>query len=164
MSRLALGRFKHAPSLGLRVGGHLALSLHSSDEHWQHLTVSWWRHHKHCQRYFSSSIISVFCVFAFSVFTLSIGRQEGHPACKILIDGVLACYLSGARCKWQGGHKPGILRDFPAHGKLMEFCATSGKTDSCVLGAACVKQSVMQPSVSCAPKCWFEQYGTTSSC
>jgi len=30
----------------------------------------------------------------------------------------------------QGGHKPvkpGILRDFSEHGKLGEFCATSGK-------------------------------------
>jgi len=30
----------------------------------------------------------------------------------------------------QGGHKhgkPGILRDFSEHGKLREFCATSGK-------------------------------------
>jgi len=26
-----------------------------------------------------------------------------------------------------GGHKPGILRDFSEHGKLREFCATSGK-------------------------------------
>jgi len=32
--------------------------------------------------------------------------------------------------KKQGGHKPGkpgILRDFSEHGKLREFCATSGK-------------------------------------
>jgi len=31
---------------------------------------------------------------------------------------------------YQGGHKPGkpgILRDFSEHGKLWEFCATSGK-------------------------------------
>jgi len=31
----------------------------------------------------------------------------------------------------QGGHKPGILRDFSEHGKLggvvRKFCATSGK-------------------------------------
>jgi len=26
----------------------------------------------------------------------------------------------------QGGHKPGILRDFSDHGQLGEFCATSG--------------------------------------
>jgi len=33
-------------------------------------------------------------------------------------------------CERQGGHKPGepgILRDFCEHGKLREFCATSGK-------------------------------------
>jgi len=28
--------------------------------------------------------------FAFSVLTLLVGRQEGHPACKKLIGGVLA--------------------------------------------------------------------------
>ena len=28
--------------------------------------------------------------FAFSALTLLVGRQEGHPACKKLSDGVLA--------------------------------------------------------------------------
>jgi len=28
--------------------------------------------------------------FAFSAFTLLVGRQEGHPACKKLSGGVLA--------------------------------------------------------------------------
>jgi len=40
--------------------------------------------------------------------------------------------------KMQGGHKPGkpgILRDFSEHGKLREFCATSGKH--------CSKQSIL---------------------
>jgi len=36
---------------------------------------------------------------AFSALTLLVGRQEGHPACKNLSGGVLACYLSGARCR-----------------------------------------------------------------
>ena len=27
------------------------------------------------------------------------GETEGHPACKKLSGGVLACYLSGARCR-----------------------------------------------------------------
>jgi len=26
-----------------------------------------------------------------------VGRQEGHPACKKLSGGLLACYLSGVR-------------------------------------------------------------------
>jgi len=41
----------------------------------------------------------------------------------------------------QGGHKPGklgILRDFSEHGKLREFCATSGKN--------CNKQSIFSSS------------------
>ena len=29
-------------------------------------------------------------VFAFSAFTLLVGRQEGHPACRKLSGGVLA--------------------------------------------------------------------------
>jgi len=33
----------------------------------------------------------------------------------------------GCQRHYQGGHKPGILRDFSEHGKLREFCATSGK-------------------------------------
>jgi len=37
--------------------------------------------------------------FAFSALTLLVGRQEGHPACKKLSGGVLAWYLSGARCR-----------------------------------------------------------------
>jgi len=38
----------------------------------------------------------------------------------------------------QGGHKPGILRDFSAYGELREFCATSGKNYN--------KQSIFSPS------------------
>jgi len=41
-------------------------------------------------------------------------------------------------CWKQGGHKPGILRDFSGHGKLREFCATSGKN--------CYKQSIFSSS------------------
>ena len=37
---------------------------------------------------------------AFSALTLLVGQQEGHPARKNLSDVVLACYLSGAKCKW----------------------------------------------------------------
>jgi len=37
--------------------------------------------------------------YAFSALTLLVGRQEGHPACKKLSGGVLAWYLSGARCR-----------------------------------------------------------------
>ena len=36
---------------------------------------------------------------AFSALTLLVGWQEGHPACKKLSGGVLAWYLSGARCR-----------------------------------------------------------------
>jgi len=36
---------------------------------------------------------------AFSVLTLLVGQQEGHPACKKLSCGVLHGYLSGARCR-----------------------------------------------------------------
>jgi len=35
-------------------------------------------------------------VFAFSALTLLVGRQEGHPACKKLSDGMLAW----ARCRF----------------------------------------------------------------
>jgi len=38
--------------------------------------------------------------YAFSALTLLVGRQEQHPACKKLSDGVLAWYLCAARCKW----------------------------------------------------------------
>jgi len=31
------------------------------------------------------------CEFPFSALTLLVGRQEGHPACKKLSGGVLAC-------------------------------------------------------------------------
>ena len=37
-----------------------------------------------------------------SALTLSVGRQEGHPACKKLSGGTVGCwrgYLSGARCR-----------------------------------------------------------------
>jgi len=35
----------------------------------------------------------------FSALTLLVGLQEGHPACKKLSGGVLAWFLSGARCR-----------------------------------------------------------------
>jgi len=37
-------------------------------------------------------------IIAFSALTLLVGRQEGHPACKKLIGGMLA-WLSGMRCR-----------------------------------------------------------------
>jgi len=42
-------------------------------------------------------LICIEFVFAFSALTLLVGRQEGHPACKKMSDGVLAdwFYLSG---------------------------------------------------------------------
>jgi len=43
--------------------------------------------------------VSYLLVVAFSALTLLVGRQEGHPACKKLSGGVLAWYLSGARCR-----------------------------------------------------------------
>ena len=47
------------------------------------------------------SLVSVLpsVLIAFSALTLLVGRQEGHPACKKLSGGVLAWYLSGARCR-----------------------------------------------------------------
>jgi len=40
----------------------------------------------------------MFSITAFSALTLLVGRQEGHPACKNLSDGVLAwiCLERGA--------------------------------------------------------------------
>jgi len=40
---------------------------------------------------------------AFSALTLSVGQQEGHPACKKLSGGMLRGYLSGARCRFAYG-------------------------------------------------------------
>ena len=43
-------------------------------------------------------------LLSFSALTLLVGRQEGHPACKKnLSGGVLAWYLSGARCRFAYG-------------------------------------------------------------
>ena len=42
----------------------------------------------HCSVEFFSGVAVVFV--AFSALTLSVGRQEGHPACKKLSGGVLA--------------------------------------------------------------------------
>ena len=36
---------------------------------------------------------------AFSVLTLLVGRQEGHPACRKRVVGYWHGYLSGARCR-----------------------------------------------------------------
>jgi len=41
----------------------------------------------------------VFPGYAFSALTLLVGGQEGHLAGKKLSGGVLAWYLSGARCR-----------------------------------------------------------------
>jgi len=49
------------------------------------------------QAVFSISVSDLNC--AFSALTLLVGRQEGHPACKKMSGGVLAWYLSGARCR-----------------------------------------------------------------
>jgi len=38
-----------------------------------------------------------------------VGWQEGHPACKKLSGGVLACYLSGAGCRFAYGPADAIV-------------------------------------------------------
>jgi len=38
-------------------------------------------------------------LYSFSAFTLLVGRQEGHPACKNWAVGCWRGYLSGARCR-----------------------------------------------------------------
>jgi len=43
--------------------------------------------------------VCVLVCSAFSALTLLVGRQEGHPACKKPSGGVLAWFLSGARCR-----------------------------------------------------------------
>ena len=45
----------------------------------------------------TASVYFICC--AFSALTLLVGWQGGHPACKKLSGGVLARYLSGARCR-----------------------------------------------------------------
>jgi len=42
---------------------------------------------------------SAFAFDPFSALTLLVGRQEGHPACKIWAMGCWRGYLSGARCR-----------------------------------------------------------------
>ena len=50
-----------------------------------------------------NQVIKAFSVKAFSVLTLLVGRQEGHPACKKLSGGCWRGYLSGARCRFAYG-------------------------------------------------------------
>jgi len=38
------------------------------------------------------AIFTVYLTFAFSVLTVLVGQQEGHPACKNLSGGVLAWF------------------------------------------------------------------------
>jgi len=38
--------------------------------------------------------MSATVAFAFSALTLLVGRQEGHPACKKLLSGVVLAWLS----------------------------------------------------------------------
>ena len=61
----------------------------------------WERKYKYNTEWVSLPIIVVTsCIInAFSALTLLVGWQEGHPACKILSGGVLAWYLSRARCR-----------------------------------------------------------------
>jgi len=42
------------------------------------------------------------CAVAFSALTLSVGRQEGHPACKRVV-GCWRGYLSGAGADFNNG-------------------------------------------------------------
>jgi len=48
-------------------------------------------------------VVSNLILFAFNALTLLVGWQEGHAACKKLSGGVLAWYLSGARCRLANG-------------------------------------------------------------
>jgi len=50
-----------------------------------------------------------FSACAFRALTLLVGQQEGHPACKKLSGGVLAWYLSEARCRLAYGPADAIV-------------------------------------------------------
>jgi len=64
-------------------------------------------------------VTAVLFLVAFRALMLLIGRQEGHPACKILSGGCWHGYLSGAQCRLAyGPHNPlsdqSQLRKLPA--------------------------------------------------
>jgi len=57
---------------------------------------------------------------------MTVGENKKKQSSASMLSAVSAAICSFT----QGGHKPGkpgILRDFSDHGKLKEFCATSGK-------------------------------------
>ena len=70
--------------------------LGSPDENWRVL----WRVHTWtcpCPRSIFNMLVQQ--LVAFSALTLSVGRQEEHPACKNWVVGCWCGYLSGARCR-----------------------------------------------------------------
>ena len=54
----------------------------------QTVSANTWKVHIHCDPHF----ISVIWPTTYSAWTLLVGRQEGHPACKKLSGGVLAWF------------------------------------------------------------------------
>ena len=77
-------------------------------------------------------------------------RSTKHFRIAVLEMDILLCTRPQ-----QGGHIPGILRDFSEHGKLMEFSGNSvqpqGKLTLCS-GCSLCQAVHMQPSVSGARK------------
>jgi len=63
-------------------------------------TVSKWTKKRWCPAVDFPLFPSSLQCYAFSAWTLLVGRQEGHPACKNWVVRYWRGYLSGARCKW----------------------------------------------------------------
>ena len=77
----------------------------------------------------------LYLTYAFSALTLLVGRQEEHPACKILSGGM----LSGARCKFAYGPADAIATHYLLITRLVpDKIQESRKTVVCVCVCVCV--------------------------
>ena len=82
-----------------------------------------WSYAIHCQINFWKVLV------AFSALTLLVGRQEGHPACKQLSDGLVGCwrgYLSGVRCRLAYGPADATATHCLLLHKNPDWCYLSG--------------------------------------
>ena len=77
---LVLRRGRGEYCLGLRVGGHPALSLHSSDEPGELSQWLWsrWQHHKHCHGYYYYLLLGPITTVLFAV-AADVSRPTPSP-------------------------------------------------------------------------------------
>ena len=154
-------QFSADSQLGLRVGGHPALSLHSSNEPGElsQWLWSWWQHHKHCRCYCYCYYYH-YCSFAlkhYIAYTVLLARQQIAMLCTM---HCINCFLwDGSRimshwvlCAFSAltllvGRQEGHPACKKLSGGVLAWLSVCSEVETCIWPSWCHCHSLSHASV-----------------